>query len=78
MRVLVVLGVAWLAAQGLDVLVRGPRPSRFRLWALLPVLGMGAIVGALVVRAAHRLATDPAQVGALDRDVLVAVGMARA
>ena len=72
-RLLVVVAVAWLAAQGLDAVVRGVRPSRGRLAGLGGLAVVGGVAGALVVRSAHRLATDPAQVTTIDRRVLVGI-----
>lgn len=72
-RVLVVVGVAWLAAQGLDRVVHGPRPTRGEAGRVAALLGVAVATTAAVTRAAHRLAATPADVAAIDRGVVVAL-----
>lgn len=72
-RLLVVVGIAWLAAQGLDRVVRGPDPQRRQLGALTGLLVAAGVGLALTARAARRLAPSPADVADLDRAVLVAL-----
>lgn len=74
-RVLVGVGVVLLAAQGLDRVLRGPRPGRQELWRLGPLLSVGAAGLGVVVWAARSLAPTPELLVALERATFVAVGI---